>query len=611
MNDAEPSPLPREAIERAIAAIDSGTTYKAALEALLLELDDDAADQLMQLQREARGTWLLALRVPSAGQRGARALFVGNALSGAHTPLAHHGFDVTLLDRSALRLRFARQRNTALVPGGTTHGVCSDGTPRLPFADATFDLVVQEDGLPTRARGWGHDLAELRRVCRGELLFVADNRLAYKRSTGRRGVFDVPSPLRYAAGVARTHCEHTLAGYRELTRAPDFSEPRAFALYPHAREFTFVVGLDGAPPALELGPKERANRAKLLAHSLGLFPLFAPSFALLSSRRTCSAQQVRYERLLDALAGTTGEPRPELEHLVATRGNSALLLTRAAGGRPGGDWCVHVGLSAAQRSQLERHAHFLRQLALSFAGCPVPQFLFEGVIDGLFVTCERRARGLTAPQLTGELDATRRTLAELSEILARLTVTERRALDEPEFERLIGRRFDVVARHAGDADTQRALARMRARAREDWLGLEFPLVVQHADLRSKHVQVELDGRVSALLDWGSAEERDLPYFDLVHYLLHERKQADGLDARGMWALLDAPAHLRDWERAALDAYCARLGLDLRYRRALHALYPVVVAAMAETHWDYSRPRWLRRQFGIGEQEGDRPEMGNS
>jgi hypothetical protein len=26
---------------------------------------------------------------------------------------------------------------------------------------------------------------------------------------------------------------------------------------------------------------------------------------------------------------------------------------------------------------------------------------------------------------------------------------------------------------------------------------------------------------------------------------------------------------------------------------------VLVAAMAERHWDFSRPRWLRRQFGIG------------
>jgi hypothetical protein len=31
---------------------------------------------------------------------------------------------------------------------------------------------------------------------------------------------------------------------------------------------------------------------------------------------------------------------------------------------------------------------------------------------------------------------------------------------------------------------------------------------------------------------------------------------------------------------------------------MEAAYPVFVAAMAEATWDYSRPRWLHRQFGI-------------
>jgi len=31
---------------------------------------------------------------------------------------------------------------------------------------------------------------------------------------------------------------------------------------------------------------------------------------------------------------------------------------------------------------------------------------------------------------------------------------------------------------------------------------------------------------------------------------------------------------------------------------LLALYPVLVAAMAEKNWDYSRPRWLHASFGL-------------
>jgi aminoglycoside phosphotransferase (APT) family kinase protein len=139
---------------------------------------------------------------------------------------------------------------------------------------------------------------------------------------------------------------------------------------------------------------------------------------------------------------------------------------------------------------------------------------------------------------------------------------------------------------------------MLSRAREQLLGRSFPRVVYHADLRSKHIQVDARGRIVALLDWGSGEESDLPYFDLFHLLVHERKQAGDLDAASAWKLVRERAGLRDWERAALDDYARRLGLDDEYRRAVEGFYPVLVAAMAESHWDFSRPRWLRRQFGI-------------
>lgn len=605
MSLGEPAPVPRAALERALAALACKTPYKAALEALLLELDDEAADRLMQLQREARGTWLLALGAPLSGATKARALFVGNALSGAHVPLAHHGFEVTLLDSNALRLRWARLRGEALSPSCPPLAIVADGGARLPFDDGAFDLVVSEDGLPARERGWGHDLAELARVCRGELVLIADNRLGYKRSTGRRGVFDVPSPAEFLRR-ALAGPERTLGGYRRLIRSVGFAHTRALALYPHASEFTFVVGLDSASPKLELGPKERENSVKLLAHSLGLFRWLTPSFAVLGARRDVAGAPPRWARLLKALETATGERGAELEHVVATRGNSALLLTRARGAEDAGAWCVHIGLSAAQRSQLATHARLLRKLAAEHPRCPVPQLLFAGEVEGVQLTVERRARGLTAPQLTGKLDATRRTLDDLSRHLAALVCTSAHALDEAGFERLLGARFDIVSEHCGDAGTRDALAQLRAEAREEWLGLRFPLVVQHSDLRSKHVQVERDGRVVALLDWGSAEDADLPGFDLLHYLLHERKQADGLSARAMWQLALEPQRLRDWERAALETHAAALGLERGYFPALARVYPVIVAAMAERHWDFSRPRWLRQQFGIGVRGALRP-----
>ena len=600
MNASEPSPLTREPLERALAAVESGTPYKAALEALLRELDDATADRLMQLQREARGTWLLALSVPEPDARGARALFVGNALSGTHTPLSHHGFEVTLLDPDELRLRWARVRNEALSPRGRTLVVQSDKGARLPFGDGEFDLVVQEDGLPARSNGWGHDLAELARVCRGELVLVADNRLGYKRSTGRRGVFDVPSPFAFARR-ALAGPERTLGGYARLVQRAGFAAPRSFALYPHASEFTFVVGLGGAGPELEIGPKERENKLKLLANSLGLFRWMTPSFAVIASRQ--SRQGVpRWSRILGEIERATGEHGAELEHVVATRGNSALLLTRSSRGTEGA-WCLHVGLSAAQRSQLATHMGTLRRIRAHHPLCPVPEPLFEGELDGIYVTAERRIGGLTAPQLTGDLAATRRTLEGLAEALAGLVVTPPTPLDERDFEALLGRRFDIVAAHAHDERVVAELARLKAETKANLLGCPLPRVVHHGDLRSKHVQVTPEGRVLAVLDWGSAEWADLPCFDLLHHVLHERKQADGLDARGMWNLVRESNALRDWEKASLEHYRVRTQVPESFCRALQRIYPVVVAAMAERHWDYSRPHWLRRQFGVGAAPG--------
>ncbi len=583
------------ALERASDAMERGATFKEAYERLLLDAREDDAERLMQLQREARGTWLLLLRVLPQNVPQARALVVGDALSGSSVPLGHVGFATTLLDTSSERLRFARLRNQRLTPGDEPDTVRYLGGA-LPFEDGAFALVVLERALESG----GPALDELRRVCSGEFVRIADNRFAYKRSSGRRGVFRVPGPLEYARRVLGSQHEQSLAGYRAEADAEGFAPPRAFALYPDAREFTYVVGLDSALPSLEVGPKERGNKLKLLGQSLGLFPLLTPSFALMSARRSLADSPTRAERLLDALAERCGEPRGELEHVVATRGNSALLMTRTGAGpeRGAGDWCVHIGLSAAQRSQLATHARLLESIAGRFPAVPVPKLLFCGELEGLFVTCERRASGLTAPQHTGELGPTRTMLADAARILAELVVEPAAPLSAEDFEQLVARRFRLVERFCGHPDTAGNLRSMAARAKEQLVGRSFPRVVYHADLRSKHVQVDARGRITALLDWGSGEERDLPYFDLFHLIVHERKQAEGLDARTAWRLVCDPRARREHESAALDDYAQRLGLDDEYRRALEGFYPVLVAAMAESHWDYSRPRWLRRQFGI-------------
>lgn len=590
---SEPWPATAGPLDDALAALDAGTPIKRVTELLLLALEDGPAERVMQILRESRGAWL-----PMSTCSGGRALLLGNGLSGTSVSLARSGFEVTVAEPDAARVRFGKLRAEAL--GGTqAHGVVTGTNAHLPFADGEFDLVVLERGLFGARIPWGFGLDECRRVARGEVVLIADNRLGYKRSGGRHGVFHVPGPLEWLSeALSPPHAEQTLAGYRaDFERAG--LTPRAFALYPHSGEFAFVVALDERLPGLPVGPKERENLPKIVAQKLGLFPVLTPSFAI-AARPRGSSPETRLARVLAALAERTGEPLPEAEHMVATRGNSALVLTRhgAAGGP--GNWCLHIPFSPAQRGQVEAHYRHLELLRDRFPGVPAPAPLHDGEIDGLYVTCERRLAGLGAPQFTGNRQVAERVFAQAAEHFAQLVMEPARAFTEADFERYVATKFELVRSFAEVPSTLAALDDIEQRVRTALVGNRFPLVFHHADLRSKHVQVDGPaGSVLGYLDWGSSESPGLPYFDLLHLIVHERKQEAQLSAGAAWAAICGPrADLRPYERAALDAYAQDLGLDSAFRAAIADAYPVLVAAMAEANWDYSRPRWVHRQFGL-------------
>ena len=80
--------------------------------------------------------------------------------------------------------------------------------------------------------------------------------------------------------------------------------------------------------------------------------------------------------------------------------------------------------------------------------------------------------------------------------------------------------------------------------------------------------------------------------------MHERKQEAQLGAGAAWNLVCDRERLRDHERESLASYARAVGLDDETCRAGELMYPVLVAAMAEKNWEYSRPRWLHKQFGL-------------
>lgn len=597
----EPSPASVEAIDSALARARRGEGYKECLEHLLLELRAERADALMLLLKESRGAWS-ALLDGGAGE----ALFTGNALSGSIPALAMMGMRVTIVDRSARRLALGQLRNDAYAPE-RTRAVLPPAIGELPFPDASFDLVVTEGGVPPGQEGATYPVRELGRVCRGELAITADNRLGYKRSTGLRGRYHVPGPLEYLVGAARPRRgERTLWGYRKLV-SRTFKATRAYALYPDAREFSHVVGLDSERPRLTIGPRERKNRLKLVARSLGLFPVFTPSFAIVA-RKDSRARPYRLQRMLDALAERLDERVPEVDILVATRSNSCLVHTeprREPGPEPGpepeverGRWTLHLPMSPAKRASVERHHTFLVMLRERFPGVPVPEPLFLGELEGTWLACERRLGGLTSPHYTGELTTTRRMFLDAARHTAELVVERDTELTGELFDRVVGTRFEVVHRLAAVESTRRRLERMLAEARERLVGRTVPLVVSHGDLRGKHVQIRADGSVVGYLDWGASEVGLLPYVDLVHLVAHQRKQEEKCSSGRSWELLRDRTELREHERDALDACARDLGIDAEVRGAIEAIYPILVGGMSELNWDYSRPRWVHQHFGI-------------
>jgi SAM-dependent methyltransferase len=598
--DEEPRPLRSADLSSAFEARAAGQTYVSALEAVLLALDVVGSDRLMQILGEGRGAWFALL-----GAKPGAILFLGNALSGAVAALAQTGWTVTVVDRSPDRLRFEQYRDTERYPGRTIPLLAGDA-PALPFADASFDAVVQEAGFPGAAPVFAQATSECLRVARDDVVLIGNNRLGYKRSTGRRSIYRMPGPFEWLRDAALPReGERTLLGWRRALADRGAPKPRAYALYPHASDFTHVVAIDGAFPSLTIGPGERRNRLKVVGRALGLFPVFTPSF-LVHARRAGPAgapeSPPRIDRMLDAIAERTGEPRAELVRLVSTRGQSAVIHTRSRGGGEAGapgSWTLYVPFLPSTVSRAKRRHEALTSVRKRFPWLPTPEPLFFGEADGVLVACERRLPGIAAAKIGGDRSQIARMLSDASAHFARLFVRASAPFTSAEFDALIGDRFALVERHAGVPSTAAELRRLRDEARERLVGRAIPRVFHHGDLRSKHVQVDReDGKVIGYLDWSVSEDEFLPYLDLVHLVVHERKQADDLTAERAWKLVRDRRDLRSYEREALERHRRAIELDDEVARAIEAIYPVLVAAMAERSWEYSRPRWLHRQFGL-------------
>lgn len=580
-------------IERALESFrrSADLPYKERLEDFLAKLSPAASESAMMLLKESRGSAAMLL----CGGSG-RALFVGNALSGTPLALGSLGFQVTVLDRSSLRLMFALARAEAYLPGSTC-AVRAGDDAHLPFHDGAFQVAVQEDGVPGPKAGWGYGIEELRRIATDEVLVAADNRFGYKRSTGERGRFR-RSPLRFLKeGLRPSRGEQTLEGTRRVVQGP-WPASTAYALYPHAQEFSHVVGLDAPKPRLSIGPRERRNALKMWGYHLGAFRWLTPSFAI-HARREKSMGKRRIERVLEALGERTGEPGATLDILVATRSNNVLALTEGpVAGHPSGSWAIHIPLQPFKRRMVRAHHDWLVHAAASFPRVRVPQALFAGTIDGLELAACRRVRGLNGTDVTGDPVRTAAMFESAAGQLAMLLEPGSTTMDAELYATLITRRVERVLGLVRRKGTAADLRAREGRLREYLLGRSVRFAMYHADLRSKHMQVLPSGEVAGILDWGASEGRFLPLVDLLQLVIHQRKQESGVTFGDAWKQMCERGHWLPHEAKAINGYAEAAGLGPTDIAAYLDAYPLFVAGMAERNWDYSRPDWIARQFGI-------------
>lgn len=577
-----------------------GSAFREAFEELLWSVPVETALRVEWGTRESVG----AAALLATGTRQGPVLVIGPASLGTASALGALGRNVTTVDDNESRLQFATIRAEARdMKIQTLHALA----PPLPFADGTFAMIVIPDaphGIPGGAAALNAWLRECRRLLKidGDLVVLASNRFAYKQFTGLHGRFVKSGPLRMLGRLLPSK-ERGLRGWRSEFRRAGFSIFKETAAYVSHLNYHYLCALSRhARPTLDIGPRERANRIKWIGWNCGLFPWLVPSYAFVVTQekqndphppRAAHTRTMLAERIATAAMQQLGNPGPaQIDHLLATRGNAAILLISG----PAGGAVARVPLCAKEDRLGRRHLEACAHLRAQHATFPAPAPGGVARLEGINIYIEERRPGVNSVHQTGMIELRSRTLMELARALARLETT---------------RISPAAASGASPHDTLARLAATRVRnetraaqimkisGRVSALvaGAPLPLVFCHGDLRAKHVMVDARGAVTGILDFGTWREPSLPLFDFIHFIIHDRKQEfnDTLDHAAIEVCLRR--NLRPHEEAAVREYCDLLKISDSTRRACELFYPIEVGATAFQNWDYDRPRWVEVNFG--------------
>ena len=438
-------------------------------------------------------------------------------------------------ERVMMTLRRAREGGLA----GFT-GCVSSGFPRLPFRDASFDLVLLNgvlEWVPSSIPGDPRDVqaAFLKDVVRvlkpdGELYVGIENRFgaAYFRGkreehTKLRFVSLLPRPLariyhRRVTGREYRSYTYGWPGLRRLLKGAGFGGVNLFLPYPDYREFHKIVDVRSAAwIGRSFAPKTlpRKMAAWLVCRS-GLLKFFANSFGAVA------AKAPRRRSWLDRLIGELerrGVVAPGTAPVSYTVTPTACVLIELADRRPCRMLTLPLDGKARDRVRQDIDNRLALGACLREAGRSdtfVPPVV-SGEWEGELYKLDALARGVRAS--TVAVEARRRACLEW---LAAFHLAV--AVDRPPA--AIGGLEEWLA--VVDQRLPPGLRGKYVELRRTLAGTVRRSAFVHGDFHAGNAFMNPAGTVTCVTDWDLALQGGLPVWDVLTFLIHDLTAAGRL-----------------------------------------------------------------------------------
>lgn len=505
---------------------------------------------------ESRAGWKYLLDIGAKS----KVLDLGCGWGSTSISLSRTVAEVVAMDLTIERLVLLRER--ALLQGRTNiEYVCGGDTPCLPFPSEYFDAVILNgvlEWVPESRNGdpRNNQLNFLKEVARilsptGQAYIGIENRLSYRYLMGQR---EDHTGLRYGALLPRRISNwysqlvrskpyrtytYSIWGYKRLLKKAGFLEARFYAPIPDYRDFEHIVDL-GSPVSSKFYYRptgiKQCIKAVLLKHTT-LAKWFCSSFCIVGGKGDTGKTFV--ESLLHLANERIEQSRGAwaINKVIRVRKTNTVLAefssaSAISGQRAGA--IARIPMEPVAESHVLRNFEALQYIHQSSQISKVvrdlvPQALFSGSIEGQVFTIETKLPGVPGTARDRSRKYNPLAVLEAVDLLARLHVesSELRPLDEVEFRRLIGNRFESLEAVLGRNGGGEVLCNLQSVLGGMLINRKLPFVLMHGDFWMGNLLVDPTRmNVTGIIDFDRAEERGLPYIDLLHFLIYRRIQVN-------------------------------------------------------------------------------------